>query len=238
MTQGFHVFTPRDLGHPPQDSADAVDESPRAWQPPGMGTSRPVGDGSLTRFDQTPERDVERVADDPLLESELDALREEARQQGFAKGEADAQALLAQQSQQLQLAIAALRQPMAWLEGEVAEQLEVLACAVAKDLLGRELTADPEWLRSRLHDAVKLLPVAEGRIDLHLNPEDAALLRQVAEQDEPLDPAWTLHEDPDIQRGGSLIRNAQSQVDHRLETRLARLLASSQESADAPEHGI
>ena len=163
MTQGFHAFTPRDLDRPPRDKA--VEPSPepaRAWQPPDMGAPRSAKDASLQHFDQTPVQEVEHPADAPLLESELDALREEARQQGFAQGEADAQALLAQQSQQLQLAIAALRQPMAWLEGEVETQLEVLACALAKALLGRELTADPEWLRTRLHDAVHLLPMVEG----------------------------------------------------------------------------
>lgn len=232
MSQGFQAFTPRDMAQPQAKVAAPPVEPPQAWQPPGIGGSRPAADASLASLGASSQQPKGAATLDAAVKDELETLREQARQQGFAKGEADAQALLAQQSQQLQLAIAALRQPMMWLEGEVETQLLDLCCALTKALLGRELSADPQWLRARLHDAVALLPVAEGRIDLHLNPEDAALLREAAEQGEPLDPAWVLHDDPEIQRGGSLIKNAQSQVDHRLEARLARLLAPEQASED------
>ena len=232
MSQGFQAFAPRDLAQPKAEVAPPPADAPQAWQPPGIGDSGAAANVSLAQFDQPHQQPKAAPTVDAALEDELDTLREKARQQGFAKGEAEAQALLAKQSQQLQLAIAALRQPMAWLEGEVETQLLDLCCALTKALLGRELSADPQWLRSRLHDAVALLPVAEGRIDLHLNPEDAAILRDAAEHGEPLDPAWVLHDDPEIQRGGSLIKNAQSQVDYRLETRLARLLAPEQAADD------
>lgn len=235
MQQGFQHFKPRDIAQSvaPARAADPV--VPKPWTPPGIGEAGVKTRGAPAAFETSAAPLVSPAAQASAMDDELDALREEARQQGFAKGEAEAQALLAQQSQQLQSAIAALREPMQWLQGEVENQLLTLCKTLATALLGRELRHEPDWLRERLQQAVALLPVNEGTLDLYLHPDDVALLRQTAQHGEPLDPAWVLHESPDIQPGGSVIENRQSQLDERLETRMARLLDDAVEDSHAAE---
>lgn len=167
-------------------------------------------------------------------QQQLDALREQARQEGFAQGEAEARRLLGEQSQQLQLLVAALREPMSWLEDSLKEQLTGLACTLAKVLLGRELSLQPELLRDTVQRAVDLLPAVQGGLEIALNPDDVATLRGLAETDgEPLEPGWRILEDSDVSRGGCLIKTRISQIDRRLETRLQNLLNDTLSGLDA-----
>jgi flagellar assembly protein FliH len=87
----------------------------------------------------------------------------------------------------------------------------------------RELNADPGQVVGIVRDALQSLPVAARDIKVHLNPEDAKLVRQhlpAVDQDR----AWTIVEDPMLTRGGARVATASSQVDARLESRLGALV--------------
>ncbi len=219
MTDGFQRLSLRSLTSPA--AADVLDEeaSNQRWRPPEVAAQSAMAAAPLS---SAPTAAVEHQA-------ELDALREQARSEGFAQGEAEARQMLAEQSQQLQLLMAALREPLQWLDERLQDELIALACALAKALLGRELSQDPELLRDTVHAAVELLPVTEGELEVVLNPADIQALRALSEAvGEPLEPGWKIIEEADISRGGCLIRTPVSQIDRRLESRLQSLLEQAQ----------
>ena len=218
MTAGFQQFIPRDVETPvAEPPVDQTTRPANSWQLPEMRG------GASNRSRPAPATDAPAELADEVVD-ELATLREQARQEGFAKGEAEARTLLAEQSQQLQLAMAALREAQAWLEGEVQQELILLAQELAQALIVKEIDADPEIVTLAVERAVAMLPSAEGHIQLQLHPADAQLLRDHAAVAEPLAAAWDISEDADIRRGGCVIKSRTSQVDQRTDKRLQALL--------------
>ena len=226
MTAGFQQFIPRDVAQPAA-TPEALSNAPLAdsWQLPEMHGGRNTASATAS-FNNKSAAFSEEVAD------ELAELKEQARQEGFAKGEEEARTLLAEQSQQLQLAMAALREAQSWLEGEVQQEILLLAREMAKAIIVKEVEADPAVLALGVARAVAMLPSAEGHIQLQLHPADAQLLRDHAAIAEPLEPSWNIVEDADILRGGCVIKSRTSQVDQRVDQRLQALL--EQVMADEP----
>jgi flagellar assembly protein FliH len=70
-----------------------------------------------------------------------------------------------------------------------------------------------------------LLPVASRNVVLHLHPDDAALVRESLSSTEG-ERAWTIMEDPLIERGGCRVSSESSQVDAQAETRLRALISA------------
>jgi flagellar assembly protein FliH len=84
----------------------------------------------------------------------------------------------------------------------------------------RELRLDPSQVIGIIRHTVGLLPLASRDVRIHLHPEDAAIVREKLAQ-----PAgereWILVEDPLLARGGCRITTAVSNIDARLESRVA-----------------
>lgn len=117
----------------------------------------------------------------------------------------------------------ALSRPFDELDEVVEKQLVELAMTVVRQLFRRELKIDPGHVIGVVRDAIKLLPVASRNIEVHLHPEDAALVRESLSPAEG-DRAWAIVEDPLISRGGCRITTDNSQVDARAETRLNAII--------------
>ena len=74
-----------------------------------------------------------------------------------------------------------------------------------------------------MRESIGLLPLAQRNIRVHLHPLDASVVRELLAQPQT-DTAWTIIEDPVMARGGCRISTDTSQIDARLETRLATVL--------------
>ncbi len=118
-----------------------------------------------------------------------------------------------------------LAQPLKQLDAEIERQLVTLAFTMARQLVRRELKADPAQVIGIVRDTVALLPSAARNVRVHLHPEDARLLRERL-ADTTSDRAWTLVEDPVLGRGGCRVTTENSQIDARLETRLGAALSA------------
>jgi flagellar assembly protein FliH len=120
---------------------------------------------------------------------------------------------------------ASLARPLEELDEAVQEQLTLLALAIGKQLARRELKADPTQVVAIIREAVGRLPVAARDVRVHLHPQDASLVRErlaapTAER------AWTILEDPTLQRGGCLVRTDTSLVDARLDSRVNAIVSA------------
>ncbi len=151
---------------------------------------------------------------------ELGALEREAWEHGFEAGRrsGNAAALAEQQGaleeQRGQVArlgaiLNLLARPLAELDEHMHQQLATLAGAIARQLVRRELRAQPEQIIALIRETLALLPANSQAVRIKLHPDDAALVHaRLAEPN--AERAWTLSEDPVITRGGCRISSEYS----------------------------
>jgi flagellar assembly protein FliH len=148
----------------------------------------------------------------------------EAFQQGLEEGRQAGRAEVRAQVERLSGMFHDLAKPFEVLDAEVERELLTLAMALARQIVRRELKADPTQIIGIIREAIAALPVSARDVRVHLHPEDAAVVRDNLAPTES-ERAWTMIEDPVMARGGCQITTATSRVDARLETRLASILS-------------
>ncbi|MGB5352011.1 MAG: FliH/SctL family protein, partial [Woeseia sp.] len=89
----------------------------------------------------------------------------------------------------------------------------------------RELKLDPGHIVGVVREAVGLLPIASRDVRVHLHPDDATLIREVLSAPDG-DRAWTVIEDPLIDRGGCRVTTEASQINAENQTRLNAVIAA------------
>jgi flagellar assembly protein FliH len=100
----------------------------------------------------------------------------------------------------------------------------VLAMTLVRQLLRREIRAEPGEIVAVVRSAMALLPVAARNVCVHLHPEDAALVREVLTSSGDERP-WRLVVDPLAGRGGCKVTTEDSYIDASVNSRLTKLFA-------------
>jgi flagellar assembly protein FliH len=156
-------------------------------------------------------------------------LREQARQEGFAKGYNEgldaghkesaiqANAKVAQ----LQSLVDALDKPFERKELNVSEYLLSLTSSVCKSILRRELSIDVEHISKTLDSALELLSGEQGQVTVLLHPDDAAAVESAWAEDLG---ELKVESAPEIIRGGCRIRRNDSLVDATIESQLRNII--------------
>jgi flagellar assembly protein FliH len=168
--------------------------------------------------------------------ADLDAVEREAWDKGYAEGHAAGVAAAAQQQQatqaeidrrvlQLDSILEFMARPMAQVDEQVQRQLAQLAGAIARQVVRREIRLQPEDIIGLIRDTVSLLPVTAREVRVHLNPEDAKLVRSRL-ADVASERAWSITEDPILPRGGCRVSSENSTIDAQVEHRLGAAIAA------------
>jgi flagellar assembly protein FliH len=164
--------------------------------------------------------------------ADLEKIEQRAYQEAFAAGREAAKAEAQQQLDMLRKQVAQLdaigsmlSQPLRQLDQEVEQQLVMLALTVAKQLIRRELRIDPAQVIAVIRESVSQLPAAARNARVHLHPEDAAIVRERLATP-AAECAWSIVEDPVMTRGGCRITTDTAQIDARLESRMAAVIAT------------
>lgn len=178
-------------------------------------------------------------------EADLDRLRLEAQmagektgyEQGYAQGQAEghAAAIAAVHEQARQLRALALSLPPALhiAESGVAEDLLALAMDLARQVLGRALTADPQAMLAVVQELLQAEPALVGSPQLFLHPDDAQLVSEhLAEELQAI--GWRMRPDTSILRGGCRVMASSGERDASLETRWERVAAALARNTPAP----
>jgi len=165
----------------------------------------------------------------PLTAQEIDdietAAYEEGRQRGYADGLAAGRDEMQRQADRLRALIEQIARPLATLDDEVERALVDVSCAVARRLLGDELTAAPERVVTLARIALSALPRDLRDVRLYLHPQDAALAREQL-QPPPEAENFRVLDDPELTRGDCRVQTESAYLDARLDARLALLAAA------------
>jgi len=154
----------------------------------------------------------------------LDAVREQAFEEGFAAGVAHAQSHLDGPAS----ALAAAADQLQALRTDAAASVEAdavdLALRIAEQAVGAAITADPELVVEAVRGALRRL-VERDRVLILVNPDDLELVRDhVGRLVGELGGIehCEVQAERRVRPGGAIVRTSEGEVDATLETKLAR----------------
>lgn len=162
-----------------------------------------------------------------LTAGRLEAIQKEAYQEAWDKGRADGlkagEAEARARVERLDLLLHSLAKPFDELDGQVEKQLVELAMTVVRQLFRREISEQPTHVIGVVREAIQLLPMASRSVQVHLHPDDAAIIRECLS---PADgePAWKIVEDPLLSQGGCRVTTENSHIDATAEARLNKII--------------
>jgi len=173
-----------------------------------------------------------------ISEEELEAIREAARQQGYAEGHeagmatglasghedglAVGRAEAAAELANLQGIAAAFGDAVTQADEAIAADVLELALHLAKNMVRTAFEVRPELILPVVREAVDYLPSLQQPALLILHPEDALIVRgSIGHELEKS--GWRLVEDRNVARGGCRIDTASNQIDAQIASRWQRL---------------
>lgn len=184
----------------------------RRWEQPSFGELAPA----LVE-------ESEQASPMPTV-ADLEALEQQAREEGFTAGHAEglaaAQQQMAEQMQRLDTLFNAAARPLQRLDEDTEQELAQLAAVMARQVLAHELNTAPERVLCALRQALRALPGATRELRVSLHPDDLALLRQL----DAVEAHWQLQGDASLARGDCVLQSERSRLDARVQTRLASVI--------------
>lgn len=185
------------------------------WEPPALAQPRPSS--------APPPADTGAA--------ELERLRKEAREAGYAEGLAAGRARVEESAQELGQLVEALARPFRATDAALLRSLVDLVEQVVRAVLQRELEAGLD-LEPVLRDALAALDESAERVEILVSPADKAQLEAIGTGLEA-----SVIADPAVERGGLVLRSGPGTVDATLEARLAETMASLRDAAGVPAAG-
>lgn len=191
-----------------------MDEDFQRWEPPDVGI-------------HSAQSDAPHATSQPTVH-ELEALEQQARDeghatgmaQGLAEGRATAQQQLSQRMAELDALYNAAAQPLQLLDDQAADELAQLATVVARRVIMHELKTTPGLIVGLVREAADALPMATRELRVHVHPKDLALLQELGTAERH----WHLLGDSSLARGDCRLESERSRLDARVETRLAAVI--------------
>ncbi len=141
---------------------------------------------------------------------------EEGTAQGLASGEEQVQQNLATWSTLLEQ----LQQPVKQVEQTLEQELVLLAVSLARGVVRSEVKTNQDLIFQALREGLKALPIQEKQYQIHLHPEDVALIQAHFSAEEIDKHKWHLIESPELEQGGCEIVTDANAVDVSIERRV------------------
>jgi len=170
----------------------------------------------------------------PLTLEEVESIRQEAYNEGFAVGEKEgfhsttlkvrqeADVALTAKLRALESLMLNLFEPIAEQDTQIEKSLVGLVQHIAKQVIQRELAIDSSQIEHVMREALKLLPLGVGNVRLYINPQDFELVKALRERHEE---TWRIVEDETLLPGGCRVETEHSRIDATVETRIGQIMA-------------
>lgn len=192
----------------------------------------------VTVADDTVDEDDVRVEDvtiedvKPLTLDEVEAIRQDAWNEGFSTGEKDgfhagqlkaaqeAEIALASKIQALENIMRELFEPIANQDQELEETMLELVMQISQQVIQRELKIDSSQIKNVVRESLKLLPMGSEAVRVYVNPQDFEQIKALRERHEE---SWKIIEDDDLLPGGCRFESVNTQINASIETRIEHI---------------
>ncbi len=189
----------------------------------------------VTVADDTVDEDDVRVEDvtiedvKPLTLDEVEAIRQDAWNEGFSTGKKDgfhagqlkaaqeAEIALASKVQALENIMRELFEPIANQDQELEETMLELVMQISQQVIQRELKIDSSQIKHVVRESLKLLPMGSEAVRVYVNPQDFEQIKALRERHEE---SWKIIEDDDLLPGGCRFESVNTQINASIETRI------------------
>ena len=156
---------------------------------------------------------------DTNRDSLLSRYFEEELEKNALEAEKTAQQEIDQQVAYLKQVMTTLNTPLLELEEQVEEDLISLVMTMTRQLVRRELKAEPEHVIGAVRAAMAVLPINDRKLKIFLHPQDVELVK-TGLSIEGEDSNWQWVGDPLLTRGGVKLATANTVIDATVEARL------------------
>lgn len=183
-----------------------------------------IGEASSWEFASLTGESGGRAAPAQLTEREQRAF-ERGRVQGHGEGQAAERRVKAELGAKVAQLVDQMSARFGELQEQGADQLLELAFTIARQVVRREISLQPDALMPVAREAVAMIIDQHAHPRIFLNPQDFAVLRADFDAD-GLFKGCRFIADARIARGGCRVETAQGEIDATLATRWERVLAA------------
>jgi len=202
------------------------------WSLPSFDPEQPEPEPAPAVIEEIEEVPLDEVQ--PLTLEELESIRQEAYNEGFAVGEREgfhstqikvrqeAEVALAAKLATLEQVMVHLFLPIAEQDAQIEKSMVELVGHIARQVIQRELTIDSGQIETVLRESLKLLPMGANNVRIFVNPQDFVQVKALRERHEE---TWRILEDPALLPGGCRVETEHSRIDASIETRITQAIA-------------
>jgi len=199
-----------------------------SWQPDSFG-----GPGGPPERRARPRPEGETPPAAEVWRERIAEARKSGYQDGYRDGlvglenfkQAHAAQVQAQSAARLQSLVTALESQWAALEAAMAQSVARCAVRLARQVLRHELQTQPEHVVPLAQEAVQAIMLSARRIELHVHPDDHALVQQGIGELLSSRSA-RLVADPQVERGGCRVQSDIAAVDATIDRRWSEAAAA------------
>ncbi|WP_111976690.1 flagellar assembly protein FliH [Algibacillus agarilyticus] len=156
----------------------------------------------------------------------------EGKEAGFTEGKAEgvdtglteAKEIIDEKVQIWQQLIDCLDEPIRHVDESVEKELLMLVTQLAKAVIKHEVKTNPDILLKTVKEAIDALPVNTQHFEMHLHPDDIAILIESYGEDGIKQKGWRLLPEPALARGCCEIKADTSSVTYTIEQRTSEIL--------------
>ena len=152
------------------------------------------------------------------------AAMEDARRQGYIAGLEQAKRETEEQRLLLKAYVEALSHPFEDQNTQLAEYIAALAGKIARSLVQKELSTDPDSLMALVKAAVGALNTSAQKVNIHLNPHNAKIIRELVAEDAKKE-SWHIVDDPLIGMRDCKVSRDDSLVDTDLDSSIDLIIS-------------
>lgn len=155
----------------------------------------------------------------------FDMGRKEGRTQGYKEGKQQAESESQELFVKLNGIFNALANPVEQLDEELESGIAELTLAIARQLVRREIKAEPGEIVAVVREAVSTLPISARNPTIYLHPEDMQLVCNALSIGDD-EKSYRFEEDLLLTRGDCRVETESSYIDATIEARLSAIAAN------------
>ena len=168
----------------------------------------------------------------PLTLEDVEAVRQDAWNEGFSAGEKEgfhtgqlkaaqeAEVVLRNKVQALENIMHELFEPIASQDQQLEDRMLELIMHISRQVIQRELSIDSSQIKQVVRESLKLLPMGSESVRVYVNPQDFEQIKALRERHEE---NWKIIEDDELLPGGCRFDSVNTQINATIETRIEQI---------------